>query len=486
MSASARPVVSPDSPKLGQPVAPNYAPTSPPQPLPAGGPDPSRFDWKEAWHPLFYVRDLDSSRPNRFTLLDEDLVIWWEPKAQAWRVFKDQCPHRLAPLSEGRINGEGQLECPYHGWAFSGDGDCERIPQQHPNAKAETARRACAQVLPTAIHQDMLFVYPGAAENADQVPLPSVLPIEDADPNWVIIDTFRDLPYDALTLLENVLDPSHLPFTHHQSVGNRANAGPVELELLTQEKSGFTGIWPEGPRQGKLGSQNTTFVAPGLMWHDLTSQQFGRTLTVVYATPISKGRCRLFARFPFKFPSKIPAFALKNTPRWFSHMGQNAILEDDQIFLHFQERYLAAAGGSDRVDQAFYLPTRADTFVSALRRWVNDYGADPFPGQPLPPATQDKRELMERYRSHVQHCRSCAQALQRLQQIRRGAGAIALFAWAIAPLATPLGFGASGAIPGVILALVGSATWVALGQLEQRFYHGRLLPPRNRPEKPGA
>lgn len=27
-----------------------------------------------------------------------------------------QCPHRLVPLSEGRVNQQGELECGYHGW----------------------------------------------------------------------------------------------------------------------------------------------------------------------------------------------------------------------------------------------------------------------------------------------------------------------------------------------------------------------------------
>jgi phenylpropionate dioxygenase-like ring-hydroxylating dioxygenase large terminal subunit len=461
------------------------APQTPPQPLPAGGPDPSRFDWKEAWHPLFYIKDLNKAEPNRFTLLDQDLVIWWEASSQQWRCFQDQCPHRLAPLSEGRINAQGQLECPYHGWAFSGEGDCEHIPQQVAGAQAETAQRACAKALPVALHQGMLFAYAGKPENAERVPVPSVGPIADEDPNWVIIDTFRDLPYDALTLLENVLDPSHLPYTHHQSVGNRANAGPVELDLLEESKSGFTGIWLEGPRRGKLGTQNTSFVAPGLMWHDLTSKQFGRTLTVVYATPISKGRCRLFARFPFKFSSKLPAFFIKNTPRWFSHIGQNAILEDDQIFLHWQERHLEKAGGSTKVDKAFYLPTKADTFVSALRRWVNGFGADPFPGQALPPGIEDKVQLMERYQSHVQHCSSCAPALKNLQRLRLAVAGLALLAWALATLATSLGWSFGVTAGGILSALVGCAGWYGLGQLEQRFYHGRLTPPRNRPEKPG-
>jgi len=68
-------------------------------------------------------------------------------------------------------------------------------------------------------------------------------------------------------------------------------------------KQGFKGVWPEGPRKGTLGRQDTTFIAPALMWHDITTKQFGRSLTVVYATPIRKGECRVFARFPFKFSS---------------------------------------------------------------------------------------------------------------------------------------------------------------------------------------
>lgn len=33
-------------------------------------------------------------------------------------------------------------------------------------------------------------------------------------------------------MLENVLDPSHLPFTHHLTISNRAAAGPVHLRVV--------------------------------------------------------------------------------------------------------------------------------------------------------------------------------------------------------------------------------------------------------------
>ena len=451
-------------------------------PLAAGGADPQRFDWFEAWYPVHYVEDLDKGKPTRFTLLEQDLVIWWEPQAEVWRVFADQCPHRLAPLSEGRINEAGQLECPYHGWAFSGSGACEHIPQQASDGQAHLSNRACVASMPTAVRQGLLFVYPGKRENAAQVEVPIIDPVDQEPDGWVMLNTFRDLPYDALTLLENVLDASHIPYTHHKTVGKRENAAPMQMDIVAADKQGFQGIWPEGPRKGKLGTQHTTFVAPSLMYHDLTSKQFGRTLTVVYATPIRKGECRLFARFPFKFSSKLPSFFIKLTPRWYSHVGNNRVLEDDQIFLHIQERLLEKAGHRSYA-QACYLPTQADRYVVAFRKWINDFEADPFAGQPLPPE-QSVDALMDRYHSHTKHCGSCAPALQRIKQIRKGAILISAMSWSLLPLVIaaaktitwPVGV-LLGGIPFICMVL-----WLWLGNLEQKFYKGDATPPRNLPD----
>lgn len=444
--------------------------------LPAGGTNPTRFDCKEAWYPVYYVEDLDKTKPNKFTLLGQDIVLWWD-QAGCWRAFEDQCPHRLAPLSQGRIAEDGLLECPYHGWAFQGNGSCDRIPQALAGTTPQESKRACVQSLPTAVRQGLLFVYPGQPDNAPQVAVPIIEPLEESPDEWICLNTFRDLPYDALTLLENVLDASHVSFTHHQSVGNRANAAPVELEVLESGKQGFTGLWEEGPRKGTLGQQHTRFIAPALMWHDLTSKQFGRTMTVVYATPIRKGQCRVFARFPFKFSSKLPAFFIKLTPRWYSHIGQNSILEDDQIFLHYQERYLEAKGGGDRFTKAFYLPTKADAFVSQLRQWVTQFDADPFPGESLSPPLSDA-VLLDRYHSHTVNCSSCRRALANLKRIRLSVAIGGAVLWAILPFL----LGSTSPLLNVVPLVAGLAWW-RLGNLERRFYEGRAVPPRNLLEK---
>ncbi|WP_414566751.1 MULTISPECIES: Rieske 2Fe-2S domain-containing protein [unclassified Anabaena] len=446
-----------------------------------GGSDPNCFDWQEAWYPVHYLEDLNKSKPTPFTLLGKDIVIWWDNQTQSWKAFIDECPHRLAPLSEGRISEDGLLECPYHGWAFSGDGHCQRIPQQAAGGTAETSQRACAISLPTTERQELLFVFAGKPENATNTKIPVIEPLAESPDGWVIINTFRDIPYDALTLLENILDPSHVAFTHHKTVGNRKNATHLELEVIESGKQGFYGIWQQGLRPNHTGKLSTTFVAPSLMWHDINSER-GRILTVVYATPIRKGECRLFARFPFKFPSKLPSLFIKLRPRWYYHIGQNGVLEDDQIFLHYQERYLAAKGGSPNFAKAFYLATKADSFVVALRQWVNKYNAEPFPNEsfsaPLP-----KADLLERYHSHTVKCASCSGALANIQRLRFWCGIIAVISFASIPL-LGLYFHTTSVLAAVletVTPLTFGTAWLGLSKLQKQFYEGIRIPPRNLP-----
>ena len=433
--------------------------------------------WQQAWYPVAYLDDLDPANPSAFTLLGVDLVLWFDRSSGSWRAFADVCPHRLVPLSQGRLNAAGELECPYHGWSFNGSGRCTAIPQATDGQSI--GQRSHCRSYATAAAQGLLFVFSGDAAAAAEAPLPLV-PVLQEQPGgwadgWTVQDTFRDLPMDALTLLENVLDVSHVPFTHHATVGRRENAGPVELELTAFGPSGFTGLWQEGPRRGKLGSQHTTYAAPCLMWHDLTAPAFARILTVVYATPTHRGECRLFARFPFQFRSPWPARLLALRPRWLQHIGNHTVLEDDQLFLHWQERVVEQHGGNRRALRQFHLPTSADLYVRSLHDWVQRYGGEPFPGEPLPPRL-GLTALMERDESHTRHCRSCSGALQRLRQLRRlcvptGVAGLAAAAW--------LGAGPA-ALAALLLVGVALALHAQCSSWIDQMQQGSGLPPRNR------
>jgi hypothetical protein len=58
-------------------------------------------------------------------------------------------------------------------------------------------------------------------------------------------DAWRDIPMDWATLMENVLDSSHVPFTHHKSISNRNILGDYDIKLTSDvTAAGFTGGWP--------------------------------------------------------------------------------------------------------------------------------------------------------------------------------------------------------------------------------------------------
>jgi len=434
------------------------------------------MSWNEHWYPVAYLVNLDRRRPTAFTLLDQDLVIWWEASTGQWRTFADVCPHRLVPLSEGRLNSQGQLECPYHGWSFDGEGRCTTIPQAD-GASLATSQRSSCRAYATAEAQGLLFVFAGQAEHAAAVDLPLVPEVEE--PGWLLQDIHRDLPMDALTLLENVLDVSHVPFTHHRTVGRRENASPVQAELTGFGPDGFTAFWQEGPRRGAMGSQRTTYSAPCLMWHDLSAKGFARFLTVVYATPMRRGECRLFARFPFRFVSPIPRLLLRLRPQWLQHLGNHVVLEDDQVFLHWQERALEQRGGSAAFSRACFLPTSSDVYVKALHDWVNRYGGEPFQGQSLPPLL-DRDRLMDRYWAHTRHCHACFGALRRIRRLRGlmpialGLPLLAMLWWHTALV--------------LILGLVGAGLLLLgnyqLSHWERQFLAGDGHPPRNAADRP--
>ncbi|MFN7678639.1 MAG: Rieske 2Fe-2S domain-containing protein, partial [Cyanobacteriota bacterium] len=141
---------------------------------------PAESPWRQAWYPVAYLADLDPAKPTPFTLLGDDLVLWWDRSGERWRAFADVCPHRLVPLSDGRLNGAGELECPYHGWTFRGDGHCTAIPQASSDEQASclNSPRGRCRTYATASGQGLLFVFAGDPSRSESVPLPLVPPLE--------------------------------------------------------------------------------------------------------------------------------------------------------------------------------------------------------------------------------------------------------------------------------------------------------------------
>ena len=69
------------------------------------------FNWNNQWYPVGVIDQLDKERPHPIIVRGRELVLWFDESMTEWRVFEDRCPHRAAPLSEGRVEASGHLFC---------------------------------------------------------------------------------------------------------------------------------------------------------------------------------------------------------------------------------------------------------------------------------------------------------------------------------------------------------------------------------------
>ncbi|HEY9598064.1 MAG TPA: Rieske 2Fe-2S domain-containing protein, partial [Cyanophyceae cyanobacterium] len=258
------------------------------------------FNFFQHWYPLSPVEDLDPKQPTAVTVLGLHLVIWKPKFSETYRVFLDQCPHRLAPLSEGRVDEKtGNLMCSYHGWQFDPQGTCMHIPQaDNPDLVTKQQQKLCAIALPCCQENDLLWVWPdvNSPELADSTPRP-LSPQLDASKGFFWSSFIRDLEYDWSTLIENLADPSHVPFAHHGIQGNRERATPISIEILQSTPNLI---------EAKTSISSITFEPPCRLEYAIKFGDKGKQAGLItYCIPIAPGKSRIVAQFTSNFAKTL-------------------------------------------------------------------------------------------------------------------------------------------------------------------------------------
>ncbi|MEM9165124.1 MAG: Rieske 2Fe-2S domain-containing protein [Cyanobacteria bacterium P01_F01_bin.4] len=408
--------------------------------------DSSSFQWAKQWYPVAVIEFLDSSRPHAIQLLGKDLVLWRDG-SQTWRCFEDACPHRLAPLSEGRVEADGTLLCAYHAWRFDGRGQCDRIPQAkdaETEAKHRRNPKACAVAYPTQAQQGLLWVWGEAGDVAlqeSQQSTPRLIP-ELEDDSGQVVETFwniRDLPYGWDFFMENVADPAHVPVAHHGLVGNRYKDAnfydmPRLREMSTQEGFAY-GITPT-PEIIERAYHD--FQPPCLMRIVSEFKDGGQLILVLYATPTRPGWCRHIGRQVLikndagKVPRGLAFFALP-MPTWLGHVLASLFLHQDMVFLHYQEKTVSKR--QNRWLDEVYTPNPQDKMIIAFRQWLEKRGGGGIPWaneSALPSPEHNKQQLFDVWQTHTQHCQVCQTALTRINWGKRFAYGLAIVLFGVA------------------------------------------------------
>ncbi len=381
------------------------------------------------WYPIAFLIDLPRERPTRVEVLGRGYVLFADA-AGVWRALVDECPHRLARLSDGQVRG-GLIRCGYHGWSFAGDGSCQHIPQLLAQHAVPAA--ACVAAIPVVVRQGLLWL--GIGVTAEQPPeLPTVAALEQ--PSCRVIDFAIDLPYGHDFLIENVLDYAHIHVAHDgvRGGGHAGLAGPIAFEVQPLTPHGFAARLGRS-EQGRIAvvpgqpPAHVAFVAPGLVhyWSDYAAvgqpERF-RGLAM-YALPLAAGRCRLL----YRAYGNDWSWRDRWRPRFWEHGHQCRLLEQDMAVVQGQAAAIAAT--SEVLAQRWLPLGSSDALVLAYRRWLDQYDRDRADCvglrqrgaaslQRLVPASAD------RFRMHVLQCASCRGAMRAARLVRTAGLAVAM------------------------------------------------------------
>ncbi|WJX53180.1 hypothetical protein P8452_39206 [Trifolium repens] len=403
-----------------------------------------KFDWYSQWYPLMPICDLDKRAPHAKKVMGIDVVIWWDRNEGEWKVFDDACPHRLAPLSEGRIDQWGRLQCVYHGWCFNGSGDCKFIPQApHDGPPIHTSKKACVAAYPSTVQNDILWFWPNTDPQYKDIitrKTPPFMPEID-DPSYTRVMMNRDIPYGYEVLIENLMDPAHVQYAHYGITDivqpkdklDREGGKPLDLSIEELDVNGFTST---------QGWSKTTFMPPSIFCYRFTSNNtlydpnfaysdpnkptssvetkkssFQKKLSLIFfCIPVSPGNSRVIMCLPRNYGLWID----KIVPRWIFHLEQNLVLDSDLYLLHLEEKKIMDVG-QENWHEACFVPTKSDGLVIGFRKWLKKYagGQVDWRGKysgTLPP-TPPREQLFDRYWSHVVNCKSCNLAYKSLNVV---------------------------------------------------------------------
>jgi len=375
-----------------------------------------------SWVPLASTFELDPNKPTPVSFLDQKYVVY-QGEAGNWVVMDDACPHRLAPLSEGRIVPDTRnVECAYHGWVFDNEGHCQRVPQLADSAiqGALSNKRCNVKSYSLQVVKNIVFFWPWAEDPLSVIGTPEATPeyMMEAFGNNASTYT-RDLPYGWDTLLENIVDVAHVPFAHHGLQGTRDDAIAINMSLPVATPWGFDFEFDDRTMK-KIRKSKGYFLAPFAIHYKGDYDDGGLFNLNTVLIPTGAGRSRIIivggvADKPDKEEAddevqeqKKPSLLrrlLYVLPVWVLHQFSNRFLDSDLAFLHYQEREREKRGKD--VD-SFFMPAPVDRPIRAIRTWVNQYAHIP---KPLPASPTRRTDLFDRLNYHTVDCKHCYKAL---------------------------------------------------------------------------
>lgn len=189
-------------------------------------PTPEPVILPNCWYPIAASADLRRDRPLALERLGQRFVAWRDATGEP-ALLPAACRHRGADLALGRVR-DGQIECPYHGFRFTGAGRCTAMPCEGSQAKIPPRMHTRAPSIREA--HGLIWLWHGAGRDE----LPELPWIDGAPSPTRRTAEVQDIwPVSFTRLMEGMQDIHHLPFAHRRiDPFRRTRLDPSHTEVL--------------------------------------------------------------------------------------------------------------------------------------------------------------------------------------------------------------------------------------------------------------
>lgn len=212
---------------------------------------------RNQWYVAGFSSEIQQ-KPVARKICGESIVLY--RKADGTPVaMHDVCPHRLAPLSLGFVEGDN-IRCKYHGIAFDAGGKCVDMPSQDhiPNTLCVD------RIYSVTERYGFVWLWIGEQENADPALLPDLWWLEDT--KWEFAPNSYEMKCDYRLVLDNLMDLTHEAYVHPSTIGQTEI---LEAPLKSHVKDGkaYLERWMHNVEPSPFWAKALAKAGPVDRWH---------------------------------------------------------------------------------------------------------------------------------------------------------------------------------------------------------------------------
>ena len=221
------------------------------------------FAARNQWYVAAFSREV-SRKPMERWLLDEPVAMYRTESGEVV-ALEGRCAHRHFPLAEGTLVGN-DLQCPYHGFTYSPDGQCIRVPSQE-----RTPRNCRIKAYPTVEKWRWIWIWMGDPALADPALIPDHGSIGLEDDGLITDEVlYEELEARYQLIHDNLMDLSHVAFLHRNTLGGGSDSSAEAKVIETEGEN-----WMEGERVVR-GIPTTPHFAGYLGYDGLCDRSIGQ------------------------------------------------------------------------------------------------------------------------------------------------------------------------------------------------------------------